>query len=364
MDIEKPLTLILQALRHSNLHFSAQETPHSLYLSIRKKFLNQHRADSDAPKPSTSSSNPVTNRDLEDKCDKLEKAIKALTSDYDNEISDHEKAVKKRDELARSVLQSQSILENVEVHKKALQAKLNDSEKDLKKAKLDIKEKDKIVHDLKKTNKTLEENLSQVKGDFKELGAKAKKSEKSLQKRLEKDKKDGLNNVKVKINCELCEESFDSYVKMKVHVQLDHLKASYSQTENISKEFMDKNLQVNHSDLENLPENTACFEKYPCFYCGKTILSEDQLQKHMCQSNVLLLKLQKDEPKLNSQDFQPSIPHKTPFFPTSFPPPSKYPNFGLTGLRCEHCGWYVNSEMDLSNHKKICMVIKSKVKRF
>ena len=97
------------------------------------------------------------------------------------------------------MLQTQSVLENVEGQNKALQAKLNDSEKDLKKAKLDIKEKDKIVHDLEKTNKTLDENLSQVKGDFKELGAKAKKSEKSLQKRLEKDKKDALNNMKVKI---------------------------------------------------------------------------------------------------------------------------------------------------------------------
>ena len=84
--------------------------------------------------------------------------------------------LKKRDELARSVLQTQSVLDNVEGQNKALQAKLNDSEKDLKKAKLDIKKKDKIVQDLKKTNKTLEENLSKVKGDFKDLGAKAKKS--------------------------------------------------------------------------------------------------------------------------------------------------------------------------------------------
>ena len=40
MEIERSLNYIIHALRNSNLHFSAQETPHSFYLSIRKKSSN------------------------------------------------------------------------------------------------------------------------------------------------------------------------------------------------------------------------------------------------------------------------------------------------------------------------------------
>ena len=44
MEIERSLNYILHTLRNSNLHLSAQETPHSLYLSIRKKSLNLESA--------------------------------------------------------------------------------------------------------------------------------------------------------------------------------------------------------------------------------------------------------------------------------------------------------------------------------
>ena len=37
MDMEYNLNQVLQVLRHSDLHFSAHETPYSLYISIRKQ---------------------------------------------------------------------------------------------------------------------------------------------------------------------------------------------------------------------------------------------------------------------------------------------------------------------------------------
>ena len=44
MDLEASLNQVLQVLRNSGLHFSAQETPYSLYISIRKKFKQNREA--------------------------------------------------------------------------------------------------------------------------------------------------------------------------------------------------------------------------------------------------------------------------------------------------------------------------------
>ena len=118
MDIESSLNLILHNLRRSNLHFSAQETPHSLYLSIRKKFLNQNCNILYPPIPSSLASS-------EEKCAKLENHIEALTREYEKEISDHEKVAREKDDLAKSKLKSECTIDNLEVQNKLLECCVN-----------------------------------------------------------------------------------------------------------------------------------------------------------------------------------------------------------------------------------------------
>ena len=44
MDLDANLNQVLQVLRNSGLHFSAQETPYSLYITIRKRFKPNREA--------------------------------------------------------------------------------------------------------------------------------------------------------------------------------------------------------------------------------------------------------------------------------------------------------------------------------
>ena len=143
------------------------------------------------------------------------------------------------------------------------------------------------------------------------ISAKAKKDDKLQKRKIEKDRKDSLNNHKSEIACEICEQNFDSHLKMKVHIKLDHLTDNHSQTEEVCKEFEDKNIQVNHCLLKAIPEDTQIvFKEYPCFYCGKSIASVVQLQNHstLCHSTFLQVssKSEKFQQKIETPVFKPT----------------------------------------------------------
>ena len=90
MDIEKSVNLILHSIRQSNLHYSAQKTPHSIYFSIRKKLLN---ISSVIQKP-TSLNSISYEEQLEEKCKKLENQIESIKNNFEKEIEDHQKVLK------------------------------------------------------------------------------------------------------------------------------------------------------------------------------------------------------------------------------------------------------------------------------
>ena len=74
MDLEASLNQILQVIRNSNLHFSVQETPYSLYISIRKKFKQNKEAPSQfVPIPISKQEEKIA--DLTKECELLENAM-------------------------------------------------------------------------------------------------------------------------------------------------------------------------------------------------------------------------------------------------------------------------------------------------
>jgi hypothetical protein len=112
MAIENSLNSILHALRFSNLHFVTQETPHSLYFTVRKKHvLNLN---------DLQQSNFCSVSDLERNNDCLEIKIKVfeneldtLKLEYESEISDHEATVKVRNELANELKRNSVVIDNL-----------------------------------------------------------------------------------------------------------------------------------------------------------------------------------------------------------------------------------------------------------
>ena len=98
MDLEASLNQVLQVLRNSGLHFSAQETPHSLYISIRKKF-KQNREASSQFVPIPSSKNDEKIRDLTKECKLLENSLERAKHELIQEIDDHKRTVKEKVEV-------------------------------------------------------------------------------------------------------------------------------------------------------------------------------------------------------------------------------------------------------------------------
>ena len=169
----------------------------------------------------------------------------------------------------------------------------------------------------------------------------------------DKEKKVLLNNNQSTIQCEICQQKFNSEVKLRVHIKLDHITSNSSQT-------------------DAPMEEVKVFAKYPCFYCDRSIAGLCQMKKHVLECHglhktdlpaVSSTKTPAIQPNLKfpAPVFNLQIPSKYLSFPVGFPSSLTgpqmldFPNrtFGLTSLKCEHCEWIVNSEVELMNHKKI-----------
>ena len=111
------------------------------------------------------------------------------------------------------------------------------------------------------------------------------------------------------------------------------------------------------------------FPKYPCLYCDRSIASLCQMKKHVLECHglhktdlpaVSSTKTPAIQPNLKfpAPVFNPQIPSKYLSFPVGCPSSLTgpqmldFPNrtFGLTSLKCEHCEWIVNSEVETMCH--------------
>ena len=71
---------IVNSVKSSNLHFILQETPHSVYITIRKKFVNEAFAKND--EENNSKQTYIS----------LKSAYENLKNEFDKEIEDHKEA--------------------------------------------------------------------------------------------------------------------------------------------------------------------------------------------------------------------------------------------------------------------------------
>ena len=171
MDIETNLNQILQVLRNSGLHFSSQETPYSLYITIRKKFKQNREAPAHCV--------PILSSNHGDKeCKLFENSLERAKSEFNQEISEHEKTVKEKVEIGRQLASQEKLNETLRQESEVLRADIGALESDLKALKRINKIKEKELHDINKENKTLRENSEASNRDLKIVTAQVKKYEK------------------------------------------------------------------------------------------------------------------------------------------------------------------------------------------
>ena len=199
---------LLYQLRVSNLHFALSETPHSVQIVIRKRFLK----DSNGPIKSL-------NSNLQDfdklKCEKnviseendaLKDEIEALTkvsSDRSDTIKILEQKITKIEAAALQSFDDRSLETlNLKNALKNLKAELEMSKKDINLKSKMIKEKEKENYKLDQKNENLVENVRKVKTEIGHL--------KSENKKLEKKEKRSINNNVSTQNPSICLSSAKS----------------------------------------------------------------------------------------------------------------------------------------------------------
>ena len=179
MEVENSLHQVLQVLRTSGLHFSAQETPHSSYISIRKKFREDNKWVSNSV-PHNHQKNYL---DLTKQCQNLEKVCDAIRKELEQEISDHDKTVKELKKVEKHHLEKDILIKNVKNENKGLKAEVDNLDSEIKLLKKDLKNKVKEVYDSNKENEAIEQSLAANKIELNLLSVKVKRYEKEETKR-------------------------------------------------------------------------------------------------------------------------------------------------------------------------------------
>ena len=169
-----------------------------------------------------------------------------------------------------------------------------------------VKAKDKQLHDTKKENLKLNENLVEIKAECKDLVLQSKNEEKArkkLEKKIETKGAIGSEHFE----CNLCSSKMESWDHMKRHKRIHHMETKSVQTDSICEIKVDKKIQVKRSDLESdkctdtCENNIKTFERYSCHYCDFNIVSESQLHEHVkhCSGLIRYNSENKKEPTMN-----------------------------------------------------------------
>lgn len=318
--------IVRNSVHKSSLNYNLQETPWSIYITIRKSFAKKkvlHEPDDQAVSlapgqplhllPDHSLHQDVENQlqNLKIKLKKSEDANNILTLRYEeavqeceenhfkieqleNKVKICEKVFEKEEELEKSVeiafdeikLKDRTI-EQLQKDKSALENEKELEDKKWKDAKKALNAKEKEISALLGKNSDITKKLSEVQCDLSTLTNKVNKDKKDDEKKQKKDKKkDFLDKLKPSDNfeCSLCDYKTETLMKLESHKKMLHTESRCTETENTL--LHDKAIQ--HSELrvlseknlqtEDLRENN--FKKYPCFYCGTNIAHEYHLNEH------------------------------------------------------------------------------------
>ena len=325
-QIENSCTKIIQTIKSSSLNFTAQETPFSLYVTIRKSLVKKYFNCENVDQNENSSEN-VTDLDvLRSKCNILEAANKALKCEVDLKLKTIEKKdslienlkrsqndannkleetlkvnsekeckanMKKLNKLSNEVTKKVTVIEKLKDENDALKKELESSGSTSKKNAKLLKEKDKELHDLRKENQTTKDKFNQIDAEYSELKCTVNRERKENQrKEKSKAKKDFLNNLKSESQqqsdfmCDLCDEKCDSVGVLKLHIKSVHFQNSTTQTEEKTTE---------EKQAQTVPESPFVSKEHPnsevsrfrfdkpnsCNQCGKLFCTELRLKEHM-----------------------------------------------------------------------------------
>ena len=197
--LKKSCDLVIDSVRKSCLNFSLQETPFSIYLSIRKSFARNK------PIEEVGEKEPIATEFNKENDSALIEEIKMLKMKLGEAEDENMKLKHSFEEKCDSSEKKSKQIEILEVEvlhheedKMKLESELEIVEKNFRLLKKQVKEKDKIMHDLKKESETLARDLLQVETSFKTFKATVNQEKKREERKIKKrDSKDFLNNMKV-----------------------------------------------------------------------------------------------------------------------------------------------------------------------
>ena len=299
--IKNSVNFIMQTVRESSLNYSIQETPYSLYLSIRKTLSSSRASHSEISQAQILSTSMKSEIEiLENKLEKAQKENLTLKANFEEAINEFEgycRTIKRleseigsvKDDLKKckdELKQSNELFDQMKAEKATIENDFSVVEGKYKISNKVIKEKQKEIADLVKENATVVANVIQVETENTSLRVKVN-TEKKTEKRLKK------NNIK----CDKCDVNANSLQELRSHVRVHHTKSSYTQS--IQVNFSDKSEQCcSISDLVKAVQTEDTFEhkepedfkKYPCFYCSINIANERHLCEHKtkCRGTAMM----------------------------------------------------------------------------
>jgi uncharacterized protein YhfF len=168
---------VRQCLVKSGLHYYINESPHSIWITIRKKFLNdRHSLSISAPSENRELNEDYSN--LLEKYKQLEAAYDNLKNEFESEVGDHKETMDVKERLTEQLTKKEQANLNLKQEVKEIQTNLDIIELNSKKSIKDFREKDKEIYNLKKENLKFRENIEIVEKDFRELNIKVVRDEK------------------------------------------------------------------------------------------------------------------------------------------------------------------------------------------
>ena len=268
MDVSKTFESVLNCVRNSGLNFVMTRTPFSATVSL-KRSLVKHKVD-------TIEQNASVNKDytefdnqveiLEKKLNEAELERSRVEELYKQEKIKMKQAAENESQFRIELLRIKSEKHNLSSTVKYLEVKCDNLEDGIKCIQVD--------------EKGLVAQLKTVAAKNEELIKDKDCSELMIENLISKveDFKDQLKHSNI---CSFCEQSFQNNSDLTVHMQNQHSISQGTQYHEIA-----TNQQVDQKpNSEECPVKT--FNVYKCFYCHRTIHSEDQLESHMKECHTV-----------------------------------------------------------------------------
>ena len=277
---------IRATLVSSGLHYFVKESPHSLWISVKKKFIDEnvntfvHQPD--VVKDHGEEKIEMILSDLEgwkEQYYSLLKNYNSVKAAFEEEINDHQTTTKDNMELQTLNQKNEKVINNILEEKRSLQNDINNLESDLKRSIKTLKLKENEIYDLKKEKAKAGEDLQMLEKELRDFKSKANQEKKTQIRKLKKEeKKDFLNNMKVESKkdefaCDKCNLKFPSTEKLIAHTRNVHVSQKSSQTEEklVEDKFIQHTLNYKDKIVQTcgnvFPEGRTMlmFEKYPCY---------------------------------------------------------------------------------------------------